>query len=157
MFTVLGIFFPISSAHGHSDDSQTTFSVIEQSDEFLSARETGQDYYGEDFTILYDGNESGIIPFAVTACPYGNGICDAVKRGAAVVLNYSDVLLFRGSAWQCTKCGTAYITENDLGVPVGRWGSYATQGKLSTTTYYYTNSPRYTSAYEIPGIQRRYQ
>lgn len=53
------------------------------------------------------------------ACPYGNVICDAIKRGVAKVYNSAGTLLFHGSAWQCTKCGQAYITEFDLGLPVG--------------------------------------
>lgn len=140
----------------HAHDIAHDFEHLESTNEFKEARNTTQDFFGDNFTILYD-NDSGITPFAIGACPYGNGICDAIKRGAAKVYNSAGAFLFHGSAWQCTKCGQAYITEFDLGLPVGRWGSTSAQGTLSLMTIYYTDSPRYTSAYEIPGIQRRYQ
>lgn len=146
----------ITSQKVHAHDIAHDFEHLESTSEFVEARSTTQDYFGDNFTILYD-DDSDITPFAIGACPYGNGICDAIKRGAAKVYNSAGSFLFHGSAWQCTKCGQAYITEFDLGLPVGRWGSTPAQGTLSLMTIYYTDSPGYTSAYEIPGIQRRYQ
>ncbi|TLQ49094.1 hypothetical protein FEZ33_02430 [Ruoffia tabacinasalis] len=76
----------ITSQKVHAHDIAHDFEHLESTSEFIEARSTTQDYFGDNFTILYDDG-SDITPFAIGACPYGNGICDAIKRGAAKVYN----------------------------------------------------------------------
>lgn len=59
------------------------------------------------------------------ACPYGNGVCQAVAHGTAYVY-INGILEYEGSAWQCANCLTVYGTEfdpNDTGGNAGKFVS----------------------------------
>ena len=98
-----------------------------------------------------------ITPNVVAACPYGNGICDAVSTGTGkVYLNGNLVII--GGAWQCSKCYTIYVTQNSplSGYPIGNWAS---RGWYSPISYngciMEVTSISYTSASSIPGVSFR--
>ncbi|MEA3423979.1 MAG: hypothetical protein U9Q80_09325 [Bacillota bacterium] len=91
------------------------------------------------------------------ACPYGNGVCQAVAHGTAYVY-INGILEYEGSAWQCANCLTVYGTEfdpNDTGGNAGKFVSVPLNyeinenGAIVYTSSYTTITNVYT---QLPGI-----
>ena len=91
------------------------------------------------------------------ACPYGNGVCQAVAHGIGFVY-INDSLEFTGTAWQCENCYTVYVTEydpNDTGGYAGKFVSVPLNyeinenGAVVYTSSYTTITNVYT---QLPGI-----
>lgn len=99
----------------------------------------------------------GVFPNVVSACPYGNGICDAVSSGIGkVYLNGN--LVINGGAWQCSKCYTVYVTQNSplSGYSIGNWASRGWSSPISYNgCIMYVTSINYTSSSSIPGVSFR--
>lgn len=109
---------------------------------------------GKDYNIVIDDGSK-----RPTACPYGNGICDAVSHGWGL-LYVDDNYVFSGCIWQCSNCHTVYITEYDplWDGTIGRWASMSYSEPLSgTTTFVFSNGYSSTSSSTIPGINFSYQ
>ncbi len=91
------------------------------------------------------------------ACPYGNGVCQAVAHGTAYVY-INGILEYEGSAWQCANCLTVYGTEfdpNDTGGNAGKFVSWPLNYEISWYgAYIYASS--YTTisdvSTQLPGI-----
>lgn len=101
---------------------------------------------------------SKITPRVVTACPYGNGICDALSSGSGT-LYVNNVLKFLNKyAWQCTKCRNVYVTQYNP-LTQGTIGIWATQSYTTPISIYgvalYTNTYGTTSGSTIQGVKFR--
>ena len=106
------------------------------------------------FTIIKDDSGNTRIE---TACPYGDGICQAVAHGTGYVyINGS--LEFRGMAWQCENCYTVYVTEYDPNATGGYAGKFVSvplsyeinmNGAIVYTSSYTTITNVYT---QLPSI-----
>jgi len=98
-----------------------------------------------------------VSPNVVAACPYGNGICDAVSSGIGKVYMNGN-LVINGGAYQCSKCYTVYVTQNSplSGSSIGNWASRGWSYPISYNgCIMEVTSINYTSSSSIPGISFR--
>jgi len=109
------------------------------------------------YAVIKSNNNSLITPFVVTACPYGNGICEAVSRGTAYVF-VNGTHKFTGACWQCSRCKVVYGTQYDPFIHnnLGYWCAAGWSTSIPKTgAVMYVSAVSYTSSRTIPGVAFR--